>query len=228
MTRFMLLLVLACGMANTARAHFVFIVPAANGEKAQVVLSEDLRPDAEVDLLIGGETQFVVRDASDEETDVSLRKVADDCCEIALGGKGLRVVHGSCNLGVMQRGDAPPFLLVYHPKTIVGDAFDQRASLREQTPAEIVPLGKPGAVVFQLLARGKPVRGAEVNVVLPGGERTKVTTNEDGKTTEFSPQGRYAAWSRYVEECKGERRGKPYDEVRHYATLVIDARVSEE
>jgi hypothetical protein len=122
----------------------------------------------------------------------------------------------------MQRGGSKPFQLVYHPKSIVGDPFDGRATLGDRTAVEIVPGGKAGALSFRVVAQGKPLAGAEVNVVLPDGERTKITTDALGQTTPFTAPGRYAAWTRYFEPAAGEHAGKPYEEVRHYATLVID------
>ncbi len=53
MTRWLLLATL-CGLADVSRAHFVFIVPVQDGEKARVVLSEDLEADAEVAMILGG------------------------------------------------------------------------------------------------------------------------------------------------------------------------------
>ena len=124
---------------------------------------------------------------------MQLRKVSDDSAEIEIPGRGLRVVHGVSDLGVMQRGNTKPFLLVYHPKTIPATLSILRVTLGDQTPVEIVPVGKVGDISFRLLAQGKPVVNAEVNLVLPDGERTKVTTNDDGQTSAFPNQGRYAA-----------------------------------
>lgn len=217
-----LLLATLCGLADVSRAHFVFVVPQADDEKAKVVLSEDLGPDAEVGLILDGRAEFFVRDAAGKDVVLALEKVADDGAETKIPGSGPGVVHGISDLGVMQRGNTKPFLLIYHPKTIFGDAFDPHASLGDRTPVEIVPVGKPEAVSFRLLAQGKPVANAEVNLILPDGERAKVTTNAEGQTNTFSAPGRYGVWARHVEAKSGESGGKSYDEVRHYATLVID------
>src|SRR5688572_31698191 len=48
-----------------------------------------------------------------------------------------------------------------HPKTIIGDAFDAKATLGEASPVEIVPAGKPGALRLRVLIRNKPARSEE-------------------------------------------------------------------
>ncbi|HZZ82840.1 MAG TPA: kelch repeat-containing protein [Gemmataceae bacterium] len=214
--------VLVLGTTCVARAHFVFLVPDSSGTKAAVVLSEDLEPDAEIEMVLAGKPRLKVRDAAGKETELTLSKTADDTAAIELPGEGLRVVYGTADLGLMQRGEGPAFRLVYHPKTIVGDAFDARVGLGDRVPVELVPVGSAGAVAFRVMAGGKPVAQAEVNLVLPDGERTKVTTGENGQTKTFAAPGRYAAWTRHFEPKGGEVDGKPYQSTRHYATLVAD------
>jgi hypothetical protein len=215
-------LALVLSTACVARGHFVFIVPNADGSAATVVLSEALQPDAEVEIVLAGKPQLKVRDATGKEAALTLKKTADDTVTLELPGEGMRVVYGEADLGVMQRGEGPAFRLLYHPKTIIGDAFDPHANLGDRAPIEIVPVASAGAVAFRVVAGGKPVAQAELNLVLPDGERTKVTANENGQTESFTAAGRYAAWTRHVEAKSGEAGGKPYQATRHYATLVAD------
>ncbi len=49
-------------------------------------------------------------------------------------------------------------------------------------------------------------------------------TDDAGLTTAFAQQGRYGAWVRYWQDKAGERDGKKYEQVRHYATLVVDVK----
>ena len=74
-----------------------------------------------------------------------------------------------------------------------------------------------------MLAKGKPVADAEVTVLLPGDERKKVVTDKAGYTPVFEAAGRYGVWARHFETVSGESGGQKYEEVRHYATLVVDA-----
>jgi len=220
MKRILLLFAACLAMVQSASAHFVFVVPHAEGNKGDVVLSEDLNADAEVELLLTAKPTFYVQDAAGEHP-LSLQKVDVDRCEVLIPGSGARVIRGLCDLGVMQRGGAKAFRLVYHPKTIVGDAFVALPT-GKTPPVEIVPLRKSGQVKLQVLVGGQPSAGAEVNLVLPDGGLSKVVTDDEGCTPALGPSGRYGAWSRSVEAARGETGGKAYEEIRHYATLVVD------
>jgi hypothetical protein len=142
---------------------------------------------------------------------------------LPLPGNGPRLVYGSANLGVAQRGkDATPHLLLYYPKTILGDPFSPAATAGGQ-PVEIVPNGAPGQVRLLLLARGKPLAGSEITVILPDGSQTKAKTGPDGLAGPFAQHGRYGAWARFWEDLPGELDGKHYSQTRHYAMLVFDS-----
>jgi hypothetical protein len=215
-------LLLLTGMATAADAHFVFVVPDAGGKTAKVFLSEDLKPTAEVDAGLIGGTTLSVRSAEGRETPLSMTK-AGQVYTIEIPGEGTRIVHGSTDLGMMQHGPGKPSVLIYHPKSIVGDAFSQKQVVGGDTPVEIVPLGKPGAVTLELLVRGKPQPDSEITIILPDGSQKKVKTNQAGQTDVLTSLGRYGAWARYWEPTGGERDGKRFEETRHYATLVFDA-----
>ena len=212
-------------LVQTASAHFVFVVPHAEGTKADVVLSEDLNADADVALILAAKATFYVRDLVGEHS-LKLQEVAPDRCEAVIPGTGARVIRGLCDLGVMQRGGAKAFRLIYHPKTILGGAFAQYPK-DHAPPVEIVPKRNAESVKLQVLVNGKPAAGAEVNLVLPNGTLAKVVADEDGYTPALDRPGRYGAWSRSVEAVRGEIEGKAYEEIRRYATLVVDISPSE-
>jgi hypothetical protein len=214
------LLPLAC--ASLAHAHFTFVVPDSGGAKAKVIMSETLEPEQQVDVAIIGSTSLRLRDAGGNETPLKLIR-AGNAYDVALNGSGTRVVHGVTDLGIVQRGAGKPHVLIYYPKTILGDAFDPKTVVAGQTPVEIVPIGNPGAVKLRLLARGKPRPDAEITVILPDGTQKKIKTDATGESEAFSQMGRFGVWARFWESTPGERDGKKYDEVRHYATLVFDA-----
>jgi N-acetylneuraminic acid mutarotase len=207
--------------APLARAHFVFVVPGPKGNDAQVIMSEDLQPDEDVDVAIIGGAKLSVKEAAGKQTPLQLVK-GDRFYTAAIAGEGTRVVHGLADLGVKQRGDTKPFLLLYHPKTIIGDAFDPSTVLGKEVVAEIVPTGKAGALRFKFLIQEKPAAGVEINVVLPDGKSKKVETDARGLTPVFDQPGRYGAWARFFEPERGESSGVKYEEIRHYATLVAD------
>ncbi|HEY8503321.1 MAG TPA: DUF4198 domain-containing protein [Gemmataceae bacterium] len=208
-------------LAAAAQAHFVFVVPAAKGTEARVVFSEDLEPDTVVDISKVSGTKLFARSATGEGVPLKWEKDGN-AYRVALP-EGARLVYGATDYGVLRRGEGKPFRLVYHPKAVVGPWSGGEAVLGAAAPAEIVPAGKPGAVRFRLVAGGKPVAGAEVNVLKPGdSRRTTVTTDEQGLTPAFAELGQFGVWARHTEAQAGERGGEKYEEVRHYPTLVVE------
>jgi hypothetical protein len=114
-------------------------------------------------------------------------------------------------------------VLIYHPRTLLGNAFKDTATTGDDAPVEIAPTGKPGALKLKLLVRDKPQPDSEITVILPDATQKKLKTDATGETELLTQPGRYGAWARYWEPAPGERDGKKYAEVRHYATLVFDA-----
>jgi N-acetylneuraminic acid mutarotase len=201
-------------------AHFVFVTPEPGGAAVMVIMSENLVPDLDAKMIAG--TKLFVRDAGGQPVQLDARQLEKTFLTAKLPASGAsRVVYGTTEFGVMQRGEGKPHLLVYHPKLIVGDAFDKRTMVGE-APVEIVPVGKPGAVALRVVAHGKPLADSEVTVILPDGSEKKMKTNAQGETPALAEAGRYGAWARFWEQTPGERDGKKFDEVRHYATLVAE------
>ncbi len=220
MKRAVLTLLCVIGASITSQAHFVFVVPEHGNATATVFLSETLRQDAEVDVGLVGGTKLFLRNEQGREQPLTLVKGQQTfTVSLAAGQRG--VIRGMADLGVNDRG-SKPHLLLYYPKTIVGDAFAPQTKLGDVVPIEIIPAGAPGAVRLQLIARGKPHSG-QITVILPDGSQEMADTDDEGWTEEFSQKGRYGAWARFWETTPGERGGKSYAEVRHYATLVFDA-----
>jgi hypothetical protein len=189
-------LMLAAAAANLARAHFVFVVPQAGGASANVFISETLEPDPQVDIGIVSGTKLSLRDLNGKESALSLTK-SGGVFTVPLRGSGLRVIHGRADLGIS--GGDQPYLLIYHPKTILGDAFAAKSVVGGDVPVEIVPVGKAGSLMLKLVARGKPLAGEEVTVIQPDGKEKLVKTDKDGQTETFTQTGRYGAWARFWE-----------------------------
>lgn len=210
-------------LAGTTRAHFTFVVPDPGGATAKVIMSETLTPEKEVDVSIIGGTRLTIRDKDGKQKPLTLVK-GQDLYTIDTPGTGTRVIRGITDLGVMQRGEgARPHHLIYHVKTIIGDAFDASLAAPAQVPVELIPVGRPGAVQLELRANGKLLSDSEVAVIRPDGEEERINTGPDGRTKVFTLSGRYAAWARFWVEQSGETGGKSFTQVRHYATLVFDA-----
>ncbi|HYE21167.1 MAG TPA: hypothetical protein VEA69_22160 [Tepidisphaeraceae bacterium] len=215
---------LLAGLAPAARAHFVFVVPQDGGNTARVVMSEDLKPDDGVDVSIIAGAKLHAVGADGKDTPIALGTAAKDSYTIAVPG-GSRVVYGVTDLGWTKRGkEGKPHVLLYHAKTVLGDAFAQGTTLGvDRAPVELVPTGKPGALRLAVHVAGKPVAaGVEVVVITPDGKEQRVKTEADGATPALTALGRYGAWARHWENTPGERDGKAYEQLRRYATLVVD------
>lgn len=104
-----------------------------------------------------------------------------------------------------------------------GPDAKEPAVLGDRVPLEIVPRVSAGKIRFQALAGGKPVAKAEITVMVPGEEKSEsIVADDKGLTPEFSKAGTYGVNVRRVEAKSGEEKGKKYEEVRSYATLVVN------
>lgn len=218
-TRLFSAIVLAVLMVGMADAHFVFVVPDKAGSTATVVFSEDLGADDAVAIAKISGLKLTLRDAAGKDIPVS-HKAEEHSLRAPLPGSGPRVVFGSIDYGVLEKGKSPPYLLAYHPKAIIGAVPAKQLVIDEKLPAELVPIAEKGSIRFQLLGRGEPVTDADVTVLKPDRTKMKLKTGKDGTTPAVEGSGRFGAWARYTEAKAGEYGGKKYTEVRHYATLV--------
>jgi len=212
--------IVALTLGGGARAHFVFVLPDAEGTQARVILSETLELDENVDPALVDGVKLVTRDGAGAEGALTL--VRDGETRLVKLPEKLRgAIHGTLTHGVMKHGPKP-FLVVYHPKACLGYPFGSASRIGAESPAEIVPAGHPGAVRFQLLAKGEPVADAKMIVLLPDGRQQEVVTDAKGHTPVFDAAGRYGAWARHVIGKPGEHSGEAYVEERHYPTIVMD------
>ena len=221
MFRLIAAIALCISTVSLAQGHFPFIVPDAKGEAAKVVFSDDLSPDTNVNIEKLAGTKLTLRAADGKESALDWKK-GEGFYAVNIPGTGNRVVYGVTDYGVLQKGDAKPFKLVYFPKAVIGVATAKEATIGEKMPLEVVAAGAPGKVKFQVLAAGKAAADLEVTVILPDGSKKAVTTGKDGFTPEFEGSGRFGVYAKLVEAKAGEHAGKKYEEVRSYATLVCD------
>ena len=215
-------LVVALLTTSAASAHFPFLVP-DGPSKGKAVFSDNLKPDKDVAVDRLANTKLVVI-ADGKATDLAwnLDKAAN-CYTFEVPGSGSRIVVGTNEYGVLQRGDSKPCLLTYYPMAVCGDLPpEDKATAGDKVPLELVPIAAGGKLRFKALAGGKPLAKADVLVIVPGETETKpVATDDNGLTPEFDKPGAYGAQVRRVEAKAGDREGKKYEEVRQYATLVV-------
>lgn len=216
-------LVFSCALATAAMAHFPFLVP-DGPSKGKLVFSDTLKPDDKgvpVDK-IAGTKLAVLASGKVAELPLTLDKAAN-CYTFEVPGTESWIVVGTTDYGVLQRGEGKPMWLRYYPKAIFGDiSTAKNATAGSRVPLELVPIVDGGKLKFRALAAGKALVKAEVTVMVPGEEKTKViVTDDSGMTTGFDKAGTYGAYFRNVEVKPGEQGGKKYEEIRNYATLVV-------
>ena len=207
---------------SLASAHFAYIVP-EGPNKGRVVFSDNLKADEKVPVerLANLKLRLIAEGKADDLAMTHDKKA--NLYRIEVPGEKTRVVIGTINYGVVQRGDAKPFLLQYYPKGIFGEWSNGASVVAGKTvPLEILPVREGDKIRFQVALKGQPLAKAEVSVLIPGEEKTKtVMTDETGHTEFFDKSGQYAIQTKHAEATVGEVDGKKYDETRHYATLVV-------
>jgi uncharacterized GH25 family protein len=218
---------LLCGLALPARAHFVWIIPdkGAGGSDALVVFSDDQAPDPNVSVTKIARTELFAVGADGRTIPLKATE-GKDAYRVAALGKGPAVYGGVCRYGVVQKGKAEPFLLVYCAKALVGatlrESPEQFWKATGRLPLEIVPIEGKG--MARVLYEGKPVADAEVVVMAPGkAESVERKTGADGTFKLDRPEanGLYAIRARHVLPEAGKEGGKSYKEMRYYATLTF-------
>ncbi len=217
--RTLLSLCFLAGIAAPASAHFLWVVPQADGSTAHVIVSETLTADARVDIDIVSGASLLWRDAGGADRPMTLSRQGYVLTTALPGAEGL--VHGHVDFGVRPSGQRA-YRLHYYPKTIVGDPFARNTAI-DGRPIDIVAVGRPGALRFKVLIDGQPASAVDVNLLQPDGTEVTVQTDSDGLTGPLAARGRYAGWARYVQPVKGTLRGTAFDQTRHYTMVVLDA-----
>jgi hypothetical protein len=214
------------------RAHFIWIIPGKSPDKnpvPEVIFSDSLNADSAELLKKIGETRFFAQTQDGKVAELKKKEAASTYL-LALPPDGCRTIRGVCHYGVVQRGNSPPFLLIYYAKAILPSLAkkDSESSsddeTSEDTPLEIIPVkGKPGT--FQVLWHQQPHPVAEVTVLRPGSDKgTQHPVDIDGMFAVEegkAPAGTYGMRVNFVDTHPGKHDGKAYKEIRYYATLVV-------
>jgi uncharacterized GH25 family protein len=225
MKRFAITAVSLLVIAGAADCHFVYLVPDNATGTIKAVFSDTLKPDDKVNVEKIERTKLVLVSSAGKESALKWEiDKAGSFYKIAVPGTGPRIVAGVTNYGVLQRGEGKPFLLMYYSKAIIGDvSVTDNARLGTASPVEIVPVVADGKIRFQALVSGKPVAKAEMSVMVPGEAKSRAEIgDEKGITAGFDKAGMYGVNFRKVEAKAGDEKGKKYEEVRSYATLVVE------
>jgi hypothetical protein len=202
---------------GSARAHFLWLTAErAEPPEVHAFLSETPTPDlpellkviARAEITAGGRRLSWTR--------------ADDTYKVELprSSPGVKVVDGFCDLGVLKRGGST-FRLLYTARVQFGPSAATEAEAADHLRLRLIAQpGRPPAVVVRF--RGKPVAGAVIKAFPDEGEAVELKSGPEGRVEAPGvAEGRTGLLARWVEAAPGEHNGKPYVEVRHYATLTV-------
>jgi uncharacterized GH25 family protein len=216
-----------------AQAHFIWLLPpkqlpAKVGDQAQMIFSDNLEPDGNVDIAKIKQTKLFVRSGKGELTSAKIEAGKNHYQVIPESkSKGAILIGGVCQYGVITKGKSDPFLLMYYPQT-----FWPVEILRDKLPTwrfessgkqalEIVPTEK---AALKVLWQGKPAANLEVTLFVPGLDKNvERKTDESGLVKLEVPKagGYYGVLARKVESKEGKLDDKTYKEIRHYATFTL-------
>ncbi len=200
-------------LAFPAQAHFIWLAP-HEGNRVRMVFSEDTEPDPNVPIAKIAQTQVQIRTGA--KAVAGAKTAAEDCYLIALPGAGPAEVGAVCEYGVLAKvGD--PFLLCYYAKTLIGSGRARGMN----HPLEIYPVASDG---FEVRWQGKPLAGAEVMIEADGQAAKRLKSDGAGRVS-VAPvkSGLILVRAKHVEAKAGDRGGKQFKEIRHYATLTVAA-----
>ncbi len=129
------------------------------------------------------------------------------------------------NYGVLAKGGAEPFLLMYYGKTHPFALPGTWRAVKDDArlPLEINPTNDGSSTLLQVTWKGKPLAGSTVTVVGPGiDKRLEGTTDEAGHfRCELPKAGTFSIRAKHSENTEGKLDDKEYKSVRHYSTLTL-------
>jgi Protein of unknown function (DUF3386) len=235
--------VMACS-ASQARAHFLFIrigAQAEAGRAAEVYFSEQAEAGDPRLIAKVAHTKLWAQTEPGVFRELAVHQGADRL-RAALPPESNLVVVGECQYGVLARPKETPFLLRYYPKAVAGVAAElNRMKPKGEIPFQIQPTfesdgpasdkdkdnGKAktsgGRVRLVALRHGKPIPNAVFTRIDSELSEETIKAGPDG-TAVWTPSapGRYSVYVRDTLKQPGTLDGKPYDEVREFATLALN------
>jgi hypothetical protein len=221
--RLALALISFLALSTAARAHFLFIrigEPAEAGRTVEVYFSEKAEAgDPRFIHKVAG-AQLALQAAPGKFQPLTVREGADRL-RASLPAAGPVSVTGFLEYGVLKRETS--FLLRYYPKALSGDPASLRALRPDPHAAlEIDAKFDGDHVVLTLLRDGNPVPGAQFTTVDDDLVNEEVKADSTGKATWKPPSpGLYCIYSKSILKTSGEWKGKPYSEIREFATIAF-------
>jgi N-acetylneuraminic acid mutarotase len=130
------------------------------------------------------------------------------------------MIDGFCDLGVMKRGEQT-FRLLYTARVQFEPSTASDPEAGDLLRARLVKRVGQAPVVAVRFA-GRPAAGAVVKAYPETGDPVELKTDHEGRV-DFAgvADGRTGLLIKWIEKSPGEVDGKPYGEIRHYATLTV-------
>lgn len=213
--RWLMTLTAAAATAAAARANFYFLLPADGPKPVRVVFNSTPRRNPDTSADAAKTAPFTAAKPGEKPTPAQVEAGPAGSCIVAADPAA--EVYGVVTHGVGVRGQSDPALVV-HQAYLQPDARKPGTAAADGLTLRAVVNGS--GVVFTATLDGKPA-AVDLLVQGPGDKRPAVVgTAADGTTRPFAGKGRYAVRTHVIEKKAGEYKGRPYQQVRRYATLV--------
>jgi uncharacterized GH25 family protein len=220
-------------LITQAEAHFIWIGPKpaeSSAAQDQFYFYFGEAPEPGDPKLLGkiSQTKAWMRAADGTATDLKFEPAADGkIAALAVGcPKQLASsLEATCDYGVYSRGPTG-VLLQYYAKHLTGDWSGRSEILAraERLALDIVPSLAGNELSLLVLYKGQPSPKSEVVVVGPSGDQQELTTDSEGRVSTSVTGGLFSVRAAHIKaEQAGERDGKKYSQVWHYATLTLAA-----
>ena len=205
---------LAFLMPGLARAHFLWLTAEGDKPTVHAFLSETPTPEAPEFLKHIEHARITSGGKA-----LSWTK-AEDTFRVNLPEAGPDTVDGFCDLGVKTRGGAS-FNLIYTARVQFGPSAAGAADEADQLRMRLVARSGQAPVIV-VRFRGQPASGVVVKAFPAEGDPVELKSDPKGHV-EHPVVGKdgTAFLGKWFDKLPGKRDGKPYDEIRYYATLTI-------
>ena len=212
-------------LVSLSHAHFIWVMPDADGNAVRVFFSDDLTPDDPKLLAKIAKTEVFLRDGAGKAQPAKWVRAQDAFRVEVPADKQPSIITAICTYGVIQRGKAEPYLLHFNASAFLKPGYRTPCSSWERLGLEVKhEPNKDNRPVFRVLWQGQPLAGTDVVVRTPGETKEKdMKTNQEGFVdlgTADKP-GPYGIRVQHVVKKTGKQDGIVYKEIRFYSTLVF-------
>ena len=147
------------------------MAPGNGGTDAKVFISEQLKPDKDIDQALVDGAKLNLREANGAEQPLTLVK-NNDALLVVLPGKGTRLVYGMTTSAYPEAASAnlPAHLL---SKAILGDAFDPQMTVGSRAPVESFRKARPEPSGWSWLRAANPFRTQKSLLSFPMAHRRR-------------------------------------------------------